>query len=176
MAQKAYWLMVAIRCDLSHINSKELEGVIASHQFELKGTHSQLERTIFVWTFKHSKFEWISVKVCEMEDIVEKIRARIASVDPNGPRKVKGVFQLNIKSNDGSTRPITLDLNKLEVHDGNVHDSPDVSVDFDTDTLAQVAKNEISFGDAIQSGKVTLTGNAELAETFGHVVSSKPIE
>lgn len=111
-----------------------------------------------------------------MEEIVEKIRARIASVDPNGPRKVTGVFQLNIKSDDGSTRPITLDLNKLEVVDGNVHDSPDVSVDFDTETLAQVAKNEISFKDAIESGKVLLQGNAELAKNLGNVVSSKPFQ
>lgn len=109
-----------------------------------------------------------------MEAIVERIRARIASVDPNGPRKVTGVFQLNIKSDDGSTRQITLDLNKLEVLDGNVHDSPDVSVEVGVDTLAQIAKNEMSFSDGMQSGKISMQGNAELAKTLGVVVSSKP--
>lgn len=121
-------------------------------------------------------FQVNSVKVYEMDEIVEKIRARIANVDPNGPRKVTGVFQLNVKSNDGSTRAITLDLNKLEVLDDNVRQSPDVSVDFDTNALAQVATNEISFIDAITSGMVKLSGNLELARHLGNVVCNKPIE
>lgn len=112
----------------------------------------------------------------EMDEIVEKIRARIAKVDPNGPRKVAGVFQLNVKSADGSTRAITLDLNKLEVLDGNVHDAPDVSVDFDTETLEQVTKNETSLVDAIETGKATLSGDVDLATKLGNIISTKPIE
>ncbi|XP_055303410.1 uncharacterized protein LOC129569039 [Sitodiplosis mosellana] len=111
-----------------------------------------------------------------MDEIVEKIRTRIASVDPNGPRKVTGVFQLNIRSDDGSSRAITLDLNKLEVLDGNVSDAPDVSVDVDGAALVQVATNEISFEDAVATGKATITGDAELAKLLGDVVSSKPLE
>lgn len=110
-----------------------------------------------------------------MDEIVEKIRARIANVDPNGPRKVSGVFQLNVNNNDGSTRAITLDLNKLEVLDGNVHETPDVSVDFDTNTLAQVTQNVVSFGDAVQSGKIAISGNMELAKDLGNVVSGKSV-
>lgn len=117
-----------------------------------------------------------SVKFLRMDDIVEKIRARVASVDPNGPRTATGVYQLNIKSDDGSTRPVTLDLNKLEVLDGNTHDAPDVAVDFDSNTLLQVATNEISFEDAVQSGKATVAGNADLAKNLANVVSDKPIE
>lgn len=111
-----------------------------------------------------------------MEEYVEKIRARIAGIDPNGPRKVTGVFQLSIKCDDGSTKAITVDLNKLEVLDSNVHDSPDVSVDFDSDTLVQLSKKELSFCDAVKSGKVTFTGDMELAKTLGNVLTSKPIE
>lgn len=44
-----------------------------------------------------------------MEDIVEKIRSRIAGFDPNGPRKVNGVIQLNIKTGDEVTKTITID-------------------------------------------------------------------
>lgn len=33
--------------------------------------------------------------------VIEKIKARVAAVDANGPRKVLGVFQLNIKAADG---------------------------------------------------------------------------
>lgn len=111
-----------------------------------------------------------------MDEIVQKIRARIAGIDPNSPRKVTGVFQLSINSDDGSKKAITLDLNKLEVLEGNVHDSPDVSVDFDSDTLVQLTKKELSFCDAVKSGKVTLTGDLELAKTLGNVITSKPLE
>lgn len=111
-----------------------------------------------------------------MDDIVEKIRARVASVDPSGPRSATGVFQLNIKSDDGSTRPVTLDLNNLEVLDGNVHETPDVSVDFDSNALIQVATNQITFEDAVQDGKAMLSGNADLAKNLANVVSNKPIE
>ncbi|XP_031622715.1 uncharacterized protein LOC116340382 [Contarinia nasturtii] len=111
-----------------------------------------------------------------MDEIVEKIRARIASVDPDGPRKVTGVFQLNIKNEDGSARVVTLDLNKLEVLDGDVSDAPDVSVDFDGPALVQVATNELSFEEAVQSGKAMVTGDIELAKTLGDVVSDKPLE
>lgn len=110
-----------------------------------------------------------------MDEIVAAIRARIANVNPNGPRKVAGIFQLNVKKDDGTTRPITLDLNKLEVLDENVHESPDVLVDFDADTLGQVTKNELSFGDAVKVGKIAISGNQELAKTLGNVVNRKPI-
>ena len=33
--------------------------------------------------------------------VIEKIKARVAAIDPNGPRKVLGVFQLNIEAADG---------------------------------------------------------------------------
>lgn len=111
-----------------------------------------------------------------MDEVVEKIRARVTSVDPDAPRSAIGVYQLNIRNEDGSTRGVTLDLNKLEVLDGNVHDAPDVSVDFDGPTLAQVASNEVSFEDAVQSGKATLAGNADLAKNLANIVSNKPIE
>ena len=113
----------------------------------------------------------------KMDQIVEKIRSRIASVDPNGERKVTGVFQLNIKSDDGSTRGVTLDLNKLEVLDGNVSDAADVATDFDEATFVQFVTNEISFEDAVASGKATVTaGDPELAKTLGNIVNSTPLE
>lgn len=127
------------------------------NQFEVTHTHS------------------VNYFVTEMDEVVEAIRTRIANVDRSGPRKITGVFQLNVKNEDGSTRPITLDLNKLEVLDDNVHESPDVSVDFDADTLGEVTKNKLSFCDAVKIGRIAVTGNQELAKILGHVVNSKPI-
>lgn len=36
-----------------------------------------------------------------LETVIEKVKARVAAVDPNGPRKVLGVFQFNIKTASG---------------------------------------------------------------------------
>lgn len=36
-----------------------------------------------------------------LDQVIERIKARVAAVDPNGPRKVLGVFQLNIKTASG---------------------------------------------------------------------------
>lgn len=109
-----------------------------------------------------------------MEEIVEKIRARIAGVNPDGPRKVTGVFQINVQNEDGTSKTITVDLNKLEVQDEET-DQADVVVDVDTDTFIQVAKNEISFCDAMKNGKASFTGDAELAKTLGKVICDKPL-
>lgn len=111
-----------------------------------------------------------------MDDIVEKIRARVASVDPAAPRNATGVYQLNIKNEDGSSRGVTLDLNNLEVLDGNVHDAPDVSVDFDGATLAEVSTGASTFDDAVATGKATVAGNVDLAKNLANVVSDKPLE
>lgn len=108
-----------------------------------------------------------------MEEIVEKIRAKIAGVDPNGPRKVKGVFQLNIKDGDKVTKTITIDLNKLKVLDDNVDDTADVTVDFDADAFAQVVQHEMTFTDALDNGKATVSGDLALAECLSKVVCSE---
>lgn len=110
-----------------------------------------------------------------MDEIVEAIRARVANINPDGPRKVSGVFQLNVKKDDGTTRSITIDLNKLEVLNENVHESPDVSVEFDTETFIKMTKNELSFSDAVNIGKLAISGNMELAKTLGsQLVNCKP--
>lgn len=106
-----------------------------------------------------------------MEEIVERIRAKIAGVDPNRPQRVKGVFQLNIKTGDDVAKNITIDLNKLKVLDDNVDDAADVTVDFDGDALAQLVQHEITFTDALDSGKAIISGDLALAECLSTVVS-----
>lgn len=108
-----------------------------------------------------------------MEKIFDKIRERISSVNPDEPRKLKGVFQINIESDDGP-KTITVDLNKLEVQD-DAGETPDVTVDVDADTFVQVAKNEITFCEAMQSGRAKFSGCAELAKSLGKVLSDKPL-
>lgn len=105
-----------------------------------------------------------------MEEIVEKIRAKIAGADPNGSRKLKGVLQLNIKTGDEVTKTITIDLNKLEVLDDNVDDAADVTLVFDGDVFAQMVQHEVTFADAISNEKTTVLGDLAVAECLSKVV------
>lgn len=102
-----------------------------------------------------------------MEEIVEKIRARVAAVDPNGPRKVLGVIQLDVHS-DGGIKHLTIDLRKLEVHE-DAADVADITLETDEETFVSVARREISLNDALESGKATLTGDANLAAILEEV-------
>lgn len=122
---------------------------------------------------KKTKRIQFNLRKKEMDEIVEKIRAKLAGVDPNEPQKVKGVFQLNIKTGDEVTKTITIDLNKMEVLDDNVDDAADVTVDFDNEAFAQIVQHQITFTDALGSGKATVSGDLALAECLSKVVSCK---
>lgn len=105
-----------------------------------------------------------------MEAVLEKIRGRFAAVDPNGPRKVLGVFQLNVQTEDG-IKNYVCDLKKLELTEG-VADAPDVVIDTDEETMVQTSNKEVTFADAETSGKATVSGDRVLLETLTEVLKS----
>lgn len=102
-----------------------------------------------------------------MEEIVEKIRARVTAVDPNGPRKVLGVIQVDVHANDG-IKHLTIDLRKLEVLE-DATDAADITLETDEETFVSVAQREISLNDALKSGKAKLAGDANLAAILEEV-------
>lgn len=106
-----------------------------------------------------------------MDEVVEKIRARLAGIDPDGPRKVKGVFQMNINTADG-VRNIIVDTNKLEVADG-IAESPDVVLDADEDTVVQLSNKETTLTESEETGKATVSGNLELIAKLVEVLNNK---
>lgn len=95
-----------------------------------------------------------------MEEIIEKIKSRLATVNPDGPRKVVGVFQLNIDTDDG-VKNYVCDLKNLTFADG-VADEPDVTLETDEETLLKTTRKEISLADAALGGKIRITGNPAL--------------
>lgn len=102
-----------------------------------------------------------------MDEIVEKIRARVAAVDQNGPCKVDGIIQVDIQSGDG-IKHLTIDLKKLEVEE-DVTDAADITLETDEETFVSVAQRVISLNDALESGKAKLSGDANLAATLEEV-------
>lgn len=107
-----------------------------------------------------------------MDEIVEKIRARIAGVDPNGPRKVPGVFLVNVKTADG-VKTLTIDLKQLQVSDEST-ETPDVTLDIDEDSFVSVANRELPFEEALDNGKAQISGNMELAAALEEVMKNQP--
>lgn len=105
-----------------------------------------------------------------MEEVIEKIRGRLAAVDPNGPRKVVGVFQLIIECDDG-IKNYVCDLRNLTFAEG-VADEPDVTLETDERTFVQTSKREISFAEAEASGKTKLTGDLALVAALTEVMKS----
>jgi hypothetical protein len=59
--------------------------------------------------------------------VIDRVKARVAAVDPNGPRKLVGIFQFNIECADGM-KPWVVDLKDLKVYEGTI-DGADVTVE-----------------------------------------------
>ncbi|XP_035891517.1 uncharacterized protein LOC118502902 [Anopheles stephensi] len=96
--------------------------------------------------------------------VIEKIKARIASIDPNGPRKVLGVFQLNIEAADG-IHEIVVDLKALKVSDGKAG-SPDVVINLKDEDFIAIGTKQVPVKDAVAEGKVTMTGDQTLFQAL----------
>ncbi|XP_055587834.1 uncharacterized protein LOC129740253 [Uranotaenia lowii] len=96
--------------------------------------------------------------------VIEKIKARVAAIDPNGPRKVLGVFQLNIKAADG-VHEIIVDLKNLKVSDGKASGA-DVVINLSDEDFIAIGTKAISVHDAVTQGKVNMTGDEALFQAL----------
>lgn len=95
-----------------------------------------------------------------VSEVINKVKSRMEAVDPNGPRKVLAVFQLNIKEGDNVQKWI-MDLHNLSVTEG-VADAPDVTVELDDETFIQLDEKQITLADAEADGKANVSGNRSI--------------
>ncbi|XP_035891516.1 uncharacterized protein LOC118502901 [Anopheles stephensi] len=103
-----------------------------------------------------------------LEAVIEKVKARVNAVDPNGPRKVLGVFQFNIKTASGVEQYV-IDLKQLKVEKGTTA-TPDVTVTLTVEDLIAVSARTLSVGDALTQGKLEIQGDATLAAKLAEVI------
>ncbi|XP_050086456.1 uncharacterized protein LOC126571730 [Anopheles aquasalis] len=103
-----------------------------------------------------------------LETVIDKVKARVAAVDPNGPRKVLGVFQFNIKTASGIEQYV-IDLKQLKVEKGTTA-SADVTVTLSVEDLVAVSARTLSVGDALTQGKLQIEGDAALAAKLAEVI------
>ncbi|XP_055677093.1 uncharacterized protein LOC129786239 [Lutzomyia longipalpis] len=98
------------------------------------------------------------------DPVIERIKTRVAGVDPNGPRKVLGIFQLNIKAADGVHNYI-VDLKGLKVSDG-VVDNPDVTLNVEDEEFFLIGTKQIAIPEAVSQGKIEIIGDKTLANAL----------
>ncbi|XP_052865351.1 uncharacterized protein LOC128271759 [Anopheles cruzii] len=103
-----------------------------------------------------------------LETVIERVKARVAAVDPNGPRKVLAVFQFNIKTADGVV-PYVIDLKQLKVEKGTTSDA-DVTVGISLEDLIAVSAKTLPLADALAQGKLDIQGDATMAAKLAEVI------
>lgn len=96
-----------------------------------------------------------------VSEVIDKIKTNMAAVDPNGPRKVIGVIQLNINSSDQSTQNWIWDLKNLTINEG-LNEAADTTIDINDETLIELANKTITICDADSSGKIVVSGDKKL--------------
>ncbi|KXJ76184.1 hypothetical protein RP20_CCG010199 [Aedes albopictus] len=96
--------------------------------------------------------------------VVERIKARVAGIDASGPRKVLGVFQLNIEAADG-VHELVVDLKGLKVYEGK-ESGADVVINMKDEDFIAVGTKAISVHDAVEQGKVKMTGDEALFQAL----------
>ncbi|EAT35109.1 AAEL012703-PA [Aedes aegypti] len=96
--------------------------------------------------------------------VIDRIKARVAGIDANGPRKVLGVFQLNIEAADG-LHELVVDLKKLKVYEGK-ESGVDVVINMTDEDFIAVGTKTISVHDAVEQGKVKMTGDEALFQAL----------
>ncbi|XP_058464036.1 non-specific lipid-transfer protein-like 1 [Malaya genurostris] len=96
--------------------------------------------------------------------VIEKIKTRVAGIDPKGPRKVLGVFQLFIEASDG-THEIVVDLKNLTVTDGKVSNA-DVVINLKDEDFIAVGTKAITVHAAVEQGKIKMTGDEALFQAL----------
>lgn len=96
--------------------------------------------------------------------VINKIKERVAAVDPNGPRTILGVFQLNVKAADG-VHNIIVDLKTLTVSDGTTG-SPDVTINIGDDDFVAIGTKATTAEAAVAAGKVEIIGDKAMANAL----------
>ncbi|XP_055540869.1 peroxisomal multifunctional enzyme A [Wyeomyia smithii] len=98
------------------------------------------------------------------DGVIEKIKTRVAGIDASGPRKVLGVFQLNIQAADGA-HELVVDLKNLKVSDGKTANA-DVVINLKDEDFIAIGTKAISVHDAVEQGKVKITGDEALFQAL----------
>ena len=105
-----------------------------------------------------------------LEQVIDKIKARVAAVDPADPRKSDSVVQLNVKSGDNTLSWVG-DLKALEVTEG-ATPAADVTLDVNEEDLLAIDSQTMTIQDALACGRVQVSGNVEQGPALAELILS----
>lgn len=134
--------------------------VAFSCPFELVFKRRAPKQSIYIYFIK---LQYKKLFKMSVSDILERIRNRMAAVDPNGSRKCLGVIQINL-----SDQHWTMDLKNLTLAEG-INEAADASFDMDDDTFVQLGNKSLTIGEAESSGKVVIAGDKKLLAALNEV-------
>jgi len=90
-------------------------------------------------------------------------------------KKVKAIFEFNIKNNEGKEQIWTLDLKKDgTVQTGKGSAKPDITINLTDDTFVELASGKLNGQKAFTSGKLKVKGNVMLATKLDGVLATIP--
>ncbi|KAG6442533.1 peroxisomal multifunctional enzyme type 2 [Manduca sexta] len=91
-------------------------------------------------------------------ELVAKIKTRLASVDPVKAKEVGGVFLFNVIK--GTTvYSWTLDLNKVQVYEGEPEEDPDTTFTLNEHYFKQLVQGREDPRVIMQAGRCSVTGD-----------------
>ncbi|XP_026727411.1 fatty acid-binding protein-like [Trichoplusia ni] len=94
----------------------------------------------------------------EKLDLVARIKARLASVDPKKAQELGGVFLFNIIKGT-SVYSWTLDLNQVTVYEGEPEDDPDTTFTLNEHYFKQLVQGREDPRVIMQAGRCSVTGD-----------------
>lgn len=93
------------------------------------------------------------------DEAFEKIKARLADVDPNN-RKVVHVFKFKITKDGVVVKTMMLDLVKVLVYEGD--DEAECTITIDDELIADIVAKKVDAMTALNEDRVEVEGNLEL--------------
>lgn len=96
-------------------------------------------------------------------EILDRMRAKMAAVDPAGPRKCSGRVLINLSGG----QQWTLDLDELTLVEGAPGGAePQATFTMDDETFVALGNRQLDIAEAKADGRVTVSGDAELLATL----------
>ncbi|THV02753.1 sterol-binding-like protein [Dendrothele bispora CBS 962.96] len=110
-------------------------------------------------------------------DLISSIATAFANSSPaekaEQKKKVNGIFQLNVKNDQGTEAIWTIDLKKTgEVYKGPAKTKADVTISLSDETLTELASGKLNGQKAFMTGKLKTKGNIMLATKLDGVLKS----
>lgn len=90
-----------------------------------------------------------------VNEILEKVLAKLAAVEADGDRK-SGIIQFNLID-----QRWILDVGNLSLEEGEA-EAPDTTVDVDNDTFQELVAKTLTSEEAIESGRMVVSGDVSL--------------